>query len=101
MATAATSGRRRLGVDCSLGQLQLSPQIDPTSETQIESHFVLQQYESSEHSSVTHESQPLFSFLPVLHSECEHVPPLPPLHDSLQYWPTSPTQIESHAVVQQ
>jgi hypothetical protein len=82
--------------------LQLSPHTEPTSLTQIESHRVLQQYESTLQIFVTHASQPDFSFVPVLHSECVHVvPPPPPLHDSPHTLATSPTQMLSHAVVQQ
>jgi homeobox protein ESX1 len=80
--------------------LQVSLQYCGTSPTQIESHLVVQQYESFAQTLVTQASQPLLSFVPVLHSGCVHVPPPPP-----QVWPqtelTSPTQIESHAVVQQ
>lgn len=55
-------------------------------------------------------SQLLVSFVPVAQIECEHddpplplplPPPPPPLHDSPQIEPTSPTQIESHELLQQ
>ena len=48
---------------------QLSPQMEPTSPTQIESHSVLQQYESCEQMSVTHVLQDEVSLLPVEQSE--------------------------------
>ena len=49
------------------------PQIDPTSPTQIESHEVVQQYESAAQILVTHASQPLASAAPVSHSPCAHI----------------------------
>jgi len=60
---------------------------------------VLQQYESCAQIEVTHESQPFLSFAPVAHSLCVQV--VPPPHDWWHTDETSPTQIESHAVVQQ
>ena len=103
---------------------QVSPQIDPASPTQIESHVTLQQYGSDAQMSVTHVSHPEVSFAPALHSLCLHVPPPPPPELLLeppellleppellleppppqlspQMEPTSPTQIESHCVLQQ
>lgn len=81
--------------------MQDSPQIEPASLTHCESHLVLQQYESWLQMLVTQASQPDLSLVPAEHSACVHVPLPPPVHD----WPhteaTSPTQIESHAVVQQ
>jgi hypothetical protein len=79
-------------------QLHDSPQIELTSLTHSESHVVVQQYESCAQTLVTHESQPLVSLVPVEHSGC---PQVPPPHDSWQTELTSPTQSESHAVVQQ
>ena len=78
---------------------------------------MLQQYGSSVQMSVAHASHDFFSLTPLAQIECEHDPleldpdpdpdpdpepdPLPLLHDSPQIDPTSPTQIESHAVEQQ
>ena len=77
------------------------PQIELTSLTHWPSHFVEQQYESSEQISVTQASQPLLSFAPVLHSLCVHEPPPPPPQVSWHTDETSPTQTESQAVLQQ
>ena len=80
---------------------QLSPHTEPASLTQIESQLVLQQYESTEQIFVTHGSQPDLSFAPVKHSECAHVPAPVLVHVCLHTLVTSPTQMLSHAVVQQ
>jgi hypothetical protein len=81
-------------------QLQVSPQIDETSLTQTESHLVLQQYESDAQMSFTHVLHPVASFTPAVQSECAQA--VVPLHVvSLQMLETSPTQMLSHAVVQQ
>ena len=72
--------------------------IDDTSLTHCESHFVVQQYESWPQIVAARESQLLVSFVPVEQSECAHVPPP---QDWLQTELTSPTQIESHDVLQQ
>jgi len=80
--------------------LQDSPQIDDTSLTHCESHFVLQQYGSWLQMLPAHASHVLDSLLPEAQIECAQVEPPPP-----QDWPqieaTSPTQMLSHAVVQQ
>ena len=60
---------------------------------------MLQQYGSWLQIEVTHESQPFLSFAPLAHSLCVQVEPPP--HDWWHTDETSPTQIESHAVVQQ
>ena len=77
--------------------LQLLPHTEATSLTHSRSHAVAQQYESTRQMAVTHVSQPDVSVPPVLHSSWAHCEP--------QVWPhtepTSPTQIESHPVVQQ
>jgi hypothetical protein len=74
----------------------------------------VQQYESCAQISLAHESQPFFSFAPVAHGSCLHVPIPPPLDPPLdppeeppppqvllQIEATSPTQIESHWLLQQ
>jgi hypothetical protein len=95
--------------------LQVSPQTDPTSLTQIESHCVEQQYGSTPQMLVAQGSHDFFSCEPVEQIPWLHpVPPpellpepppelLPPpgLHDSPQMVPTSLTHCESHFVVQQ
>jgi hypothetical protein len=55
--------------------------MDPTSLTQIESQVTKQQYGSSWQISEAHESQPLFSFVPVSQGSCLHVPMPPPLDE--------------------
>lgn len=100
--------------------LHTPPQYVFTSPTQVASHLVLQQYESAAQTFVTQVLQPETSFVPVVQSLCEHVPPvLPPLDvdeellddDELlllvppqvvpQIVATSPTQVASHAELQQ
>jgi len=100
--------------------LQVSPQIDPTSPTQIESHAVLQQYGSWAQIDVAHGSQLDFSCVPL-----EQMPwvqpapppdelpldppeddepleePPPPPHVSPQIVPTSLTHCASHLTLQQ
>jgi hypothetical protein len=82
-------------------------QIDETSLTHCESHFVVQQYESCEQMTPAHESHVFVIFVPVEQMECEQLlpppppPPPPPEQLSPQIEPTSPTQIESHDVEQQ
>ena len=113
--TAAQSGARAaVGEGHPVGasfQLQDSPQIEETSLTHCESHFVVQQYESYEQMLPAQASQLLVSFTPLAQIECEHddpplplplpLPPPPPLHDSPQIELTSPTQIESQELLQQ
>jgi hypothetical protein len=60
---------------------------------------VAQQYASSEQMSAAHESQVFVSFLPLVQIEWLHVEPVPQVSPHTE--PTSPTQTESHAVVQQ
>ena len=73
---------------------------------------MVQQYESCEQMLAAQLSHELVSFLPVAQMLCEQVepplplplpppPPPPPEQLSPQTEPTSPTQIESHAVEQQ
>ena len=62
------------------------------------SHAVLQQYESALQILVAQGSQLLFSLLPCEQMGCAQVPPP---QDLPQIEATSPTQIESHAVLQQ
>ena len=97
------------------------PQIEPTSLTQIESQVTLQQYGSDAQMSVAHVSHPEVRCAPVAQTLCLQVSPPPPpelLPEPLleppellleppppqlspQMEPTSPTQIESHCVLQQ
>ena len=49
--------------------LHVWPQTDATSRTQVESHFVLQQYESASQICWTHGSHDVGSFVPVEHVE--------------------------------
>ena len=58
---------------------QLWPQIEPTSPTQIASHFVLQQYESAAQIWVTQGSHVATSLVPAVQSAWAHVLPPPPL----------------------
>ena len=84
-------------------QLQDSLQIELTSLTHCESHFVLQQYGSCEQMSDAQVSQLDVSLVPLAQIEWLHeLPPPPPDEQvSLQIELTSPTQTESHEVVQQ
>ena len=79
-------------------------QIELTSLTHCESHFVVQQYESCEQMSAAHESHELVSLVPDAQIEWLHVlppPPVPPEQLSPQIELTSPTHTESHEVLQQ
>ena len=69
---------------------------------------MVQQYESCEQMSVAQVSQPVFSFVPVEQMACVQVlppppppPPPVPVQDSPQTEATSPTQTESHELLQQ
>src|SRR5262245_39983208 len=83
---------------------QLSPQTLPTSPTQIESHAVWQQYGSTVQMSASQVPQLASSLVPSVHLSWSQVggggggAARASLPQTL--W-TSPTQIESHAVVQQ
>src|SRR4029077_15280926 len=78
-------------------------QIDDTSLTHWASHLTLQQNESSEQMSPAQLSQVPVSLTPELQIEWAQVvpPPPPPVHDWPQTDWTSPTQIESHELLQQ
>jgi len=80
-------------------------QIDDTSLTHWASHLTLQQNESSEQMSPAQLSQVPVSLTPEVQIEWAHVvpppPPPPPVHDWPQTDWTSPTQIESHELLQQ
>ena len=80
--------------------MQDSPQIDDTSLTHCESHFVVQQYGSWLQMLPAHASHVFDSFEPLAQIEWAQVEPPPP-HDWPQIDETSPTQMLSHAVVQQ
>jgi len=89
-------------------QGQLTPQYVGTSDTQIESHCVVQQYGSCEQTAAAQEEQLAVSALPALQTGCAHDDPPsvpasepPPVHDCPQTDWTSPTQTLSHAVAQQ
>jgi uncharacterized membrane protein YgcG len=83
----------------------VSPQIELTWLTQMESHSVLQQYASFAQISFAHALQELFSLAPESQMACLQVPPPPPPppppHDSPQIEVTCPTQMESHSTSQQ
>jgi len=82
-------------------------QIEETSPTHCESHLLLQQNESSAQILAAQVSQVPVSLTPELQIEWAQVlpppppPPPPPVHDCLQTDWTSPTQIESHELLQQ
>ena len=98
--------------------MQVSPQIEPTSLTQMLSHAPWQQYGSYVQISLAHALQVFVRCVPVEQIGCAQVvPPLdelvdvllldeledeePPEQDSPQIEPTSPTHMLSHLVVQQ
>jgi hypothetical protein len=86
----------------SAGQLQVSPQIEPTSPTQTLSHLVLQQYESSAQTFLAQGSHVLVSFVPAVQiAWLQVLPPPPPPQVSPQIEVTSPTQTLSQSVLQQ
>jgi len=63
--------------------LQVSPQTEPTSPTQMLSHLTWQQKGSTSQISVLHVSQPFFSFVPVLQMAWVQVPLLMPPEELL------------------
>jgi hypothetical protein len=75
--------------------------MDKTSPTHVESHVELQQCASTAQMELTHESQLALSFAPAAHGSCAQLDPNAPAQVLPQMLPTSPTQMESHALLQQ